>query len=106
MANLESIKILLSSRPFHACFLAFSKFPKLILQDVIYDDMKHYVEAKLGQNSLMQRLNQVQCDAISQLAENLVYKVQGDFLWVCLVGMGRFLFCHPQGQASVTVLRS
>lgn len=95
MADFESVKILLSSRPIPACVQAFSKFPKLHLQDLTRDDIKHYVEDKLGQDNLMQRLNQVQGGATSQLVESLTSKASGVFLWVCFVGMERLLFHHP-----------
>ena len=101
MAEFESIKILLSSRPIPACVQAFLKFPKLLLQDLTRDDIKHYVEDKLGQGNLMQRLNQVQGGATSQLVESLTSKACGFFLWVCFVGMERLLSHHPQVRTSV-----
>ncbi|KAM0805354.1 hypothetical protein BDR22DRAFT_785401, partial [Usnea florida] len=85
VADFESIKILLSSRPIPACVQAFSKLPKLYLQDLTRDDIKHYVEDKLGQDKLMQRLNQVQGGATSQLVDSLTSKACGVFLWVNLV---------------------
>lgn len=42
----------------------------------------HYVEDKLGGDSLMQRLNQTQDGATDQLVEGLTSKASGVFLWV------------------------
>ena len=96
VADFESVKILLSSRPIPACVQAFSKFPKLHLQDLTRDDIKHYVEDKLGQDILMERLNRVQGGATSQLVESLTSKACGVFLWVRFIEMGRLIFQHPQ----------
>lgn len=84
MADFESIKILLSSRPIPDCVHAFSKFPKLRLQDLTHDDIMHYVEDKLGGDSLMQRLDQAQDGATEQLIEGLTSKASGVFLWVSI----------------------
>lgn len=82
MAGSESIKILLSSRPIPDCVYAFSKFPKLRLQDLTHDDIMHYVEDKLGGDSLMQKFDQAQDGATEQLIEGLTSKASGVFLWV------------------------
>ena len=42
----------------------------------------HYVEDKLGGDSLMQKLDQAQDGATEQLIEGLTSKASGVFLWV------------------------
>ena len=84
VANFESVKILLSSRPIPACAQAFSKFPKLLLQDLTHDDIMHYVNDKLGRDFSMKRLNRAERGATQRLVESLTSKATGVFLWVCV----------------------
>ena len=44
----------------------------------------HYVEDKLGGDSLMRRLDQAQDGASEQLIEGLTSKASGVFLWVSI----------------------
>ena len=90
VAGFESIKILLSSRPIPACVQAFSRFPKLRLQDLTHDDITYYVEDKLGGDSLMQKFEQAQEGATQQLVEGITSKASGVFLWVCDFRSGGF----------------
>ena len=77
------------------------KYSTLILQHLIDDDIRHYVEEKLYCDSFMERLNCVQCGATSHFIERPTPKANVVLLWERFVGTGPFLFYHPQGQASV-----
>lgn len=81
----QSIKVVLSSRPIPSCTEAFSKCPKLLLQDLTYDDIKSYVEDKLGANANMKELEQLEGVAASNLINEITTKASGVFLWVTLV---------------------
>jgi hypothetical protein len=80
-----SIKVVLSSRPIPSCTQAFSDCPKLLLQDLTYDDIKSYVEDKLGANADMKYLEQLEGVAASHLINEITSKASGVFLWVTLV---------------------
>lgn len=81
----ETVKILLSSRPIPACVRAFSNFPKLRLQDLTHPDVMIYVEDKLGQDLLMQKLDIAESGAAAELVHGITSKASGVFLWVILV---------------------
>lgn len=81
----QSIKVVLSSRPIPSCTKAFSDCPKLLLQDLTYDDIKSYVEDKLSANADMKELEQLEGVAASNLINEITSKASGVFLWVTLV---------------------
>lgn len=83
-ASSNSVKVLLSSRPIPPCVQAFSTCPKLRLQDLTYKDVQHYVEDKLGGNSLMARLEIAENGVTRQLIDAVTSKASGVLLWVVL----------------------
>ena len=85
LAVSDDAKILLSSRPIPSCVHAFSNCPTLRLQDLTHNDVKRYVNGKLGQDVLMQRLEKAEPGVASGLTEGITLKASGVFLWVRLV---------------------
>lgn len=84
-ASSDSIKILLSSRPIPPCVQSFSACPKLRLQDLTSDDVKRYVEDKLGRDALMRKLEKADRAVTLQLNNGVTSKASGVLLWVVLV---------------------
>ena len=81
----SSVKVVLSSRPIPSCTKTFSDCPRLLLQDLTYDDIKSYVENKLGANADMKDLEHLEGAAASHLINEITTKASGVFLWVRLV---------------------
>ena len=81
----ESVKVLLSSRPIPACVDAFSRCPKLRLQDLTLNDINLYIDDKLARNHLMRKLAAVEVGATERLVKEISSKAEGVFLWVILV---------------------
>ena len=86
LATSEAIKICLSSRPWNVFENAFGKSldRKLLLQDFNAPDIKLYVKDMLEADDEYLQLKG-QDDRYEQLAEEIVDKAQGVFLWVFLV---------------------
>jgi hypothetical protein len=78
-------KICASSRPWIAFEDAFNHRPHLRLEDLTYDDIKHYVTTKMTGNAGYEVLRQLDPDYSAQLIENVCTKSEGVFLWVFLV---------------------
>lgn len=55
------------------------------MQDLTYNDVKNYVEDKLGQDPLMQKLEMAESGATLQLINGITSKASGVLLWVVLV---------------------
>ncbi|MCJ1382575.1 hypothetical protein MMC17_005688 [Xylographa soralifera] len=81
----DSVKVLLSSRPIPSCVYAFSKCPKLRLQDLTYNDVEHYVREQIAGDPLMQKLEFADSGATLELINGITSKASGVFLWVILV---------------------
>ena len=81
-----NFKLCLSSRPWNVFKRAFkkSKYPKLLLEDLTKDDIRHYVESKLGDNQLFRVFSYKESRCQSFIVE-IVQKANGVFLWVFLV---------------------
>ena len=85
LAVSDDAKVLLSSRPIPSCVHAFASCPTLRLQDLTHNDVKRYVNSKLGQDALMRRLEKAEPGVASRLTNGITLKASGVFLWVRLV---------------------
>lgn len=79
------VKICASSRPWVVFEDAFSHRPHLRLEDLTYDDIKHYVTSKLTANPGFKVFQQFDPKFCSELIENVCVKSSGVFLWIFLV---------------------
>ena len=80
----DGAKICLSSRPLENFQIGFDGVPRLRLEDETYNDIKLYVEQKLGPNSEWNSLVIVDQAALS-LIDQIVEDAAGVFFWVVLV---------------------
>lgn len=80
-----NVKICTSSRPWIVFEDAFARRPSLMLEDLTYPDIKHYVASKLSGNLGFYTFQQMDPDSANQLMENVTLKASGVFLWVVLV---------------------
>ena len=80
-----NIKVCVSSRPWVEFEDAFKNKPSLMLQDLTYTDIKHYVSATFEGDSGFAQLCRREPQYAAQLIEDIVDKASGVFLWVHLV---------------------
>ena len=80
----SNVKILLSSRPIQACVQAFSRRPKLYLQDLTAGDIETYITQTLQVHPHMAALRGRDVSWAEGLRTELVKKASGVFLWVVL----------------------
>lgn len=78
------VKVVLSSRPIPACVAAFSGYAKLYLHDLTYNDMRLYVEDKIGRHPHMLIMKREDSIAAAELMTDITDKASGVFLWVSL----------------------
>ena len=74
------VKMLISSRPISACVEIFSHCPSLQLQALTYNDIKAYVNNRIGEHARFQQLVALIGPQASQLVEDIVAKASGVFL--------------------------
>lgn len=79
-----NIKIVVSSRPIQPCVQAFSRMPKLYLQDLIAGDIRTYIEQTVDSHPHMVILHRKDRPEMNNLKSNLIEKAYGVFLWVVL----------------------
>lgn len=79
------VKLCVSSRPWVEFEDAFRSEPSLMLQDLTYADIKHYVSSRLENDAQYAPLRARDPQFGDQLVENIVNKASGVFLWVRLV---------------------
>lgn len=79
-----NVKIIVSSRPIHACVAAFSHEKKLFLQDLNRNDIDRYIADKVGSHSHIEDLMSMDPTATEALLLGLREKASGVFLWVIL----------------------
>ncbi len=80
-----NVKICVSSRPWLVFEEAFIHKPSMMLQDLTYADIKHYIRSNLQGNEGFEQLLKREPQFANQLIENIVSKASGVFLWVNLV---------------------
>jgi len=80
-----TVKLCVSSRPWVVFEDAFQHAPSLMLQDLTYPDIMHYVTSHFYGDSGFTLLREREPSYADQLVDNLVAKASGVFLWVRLV---------------------
>lgn len=78
-------KLCVASRPWNEFRDAFDQKPSLMVEHFTRDDMKNFVIARFESDHRFVQLHSRERDFADQLAENIVSKSSGVFLWVCLV---------------------
>jgi hypothetical protein len=78
-------KFCVSSRPWSVFETVFRGSPNLRLQDLTEDDVRAFVNDKLGSNEQIQDLKACEPENTRRLIEEVVNKAAGVFLWVYLV---------------------
>ena len=79
-----NVKIVISSRPIQPCTQAFSRMPKLYLQDLTAGDIRTYIQQTVDSHphiSILYSKDPRQTDAIRSSIIEKAYRV---FLWVVL----------------------
>lgn len=84
LAGNANVKLLVSSRPIPECVGAFSKHPKLRLQDLTKGDIATYVHDTVGSYPHMITLLEKEDKDASSIITELIEKASGVFLWVVL----------------------
>jgi hypothetical protein len=79
------VKLCVSSRPYPVFQKTLRDFPRLRLELLTRNDIKIYVENKLGDDPDFQALQQLHPQPCSKIVEDVVNRAQGVFLWVYLV---------------------
>ena len=83
LAENSNIKLLVSSRPIHACEAAFASKPKLALQNLTKHDIDIYITDTIrSQSYVIDKM--LKEDTVSHLINDLKRKAEGVFLWVVL----------------------
>jgi hypothetical protein len=81
----QNVKLCVSSRPWVSFEDEFKHSPSLMLQDLTYPDIKHYVTSNLQKDSGFAQLRRREVKYAAELVENIITKASGVFLWVHLV---------------------
>ncbi|KAL9116091.1 MAG: hypothetical protein Q9227_000460 [Pyrenula ochraceoflavens] len=81
----DSVKICVASRPWVEFEEAFEMKPHLRMEDLTYDDIKHYVSSNCRLDPEFPKLQACEPKFANQLIENIISKASGVFLWVHLV---------------------
>jgi hypothetical protein len=79
------VKLCVSSRPYPVFQKTLRDFPRLRLELLTRNDIKIYVENKLGDDPDFQALQRLHPQPCSKIVEEVVDRAQGVFLWVYLV---------------------
>jgi hypothetical protein len=85
LAALPGFKILVASRPEASFIDRFAQCPTLRLQDCTAHDIQHYVTGELRLKTQDSQLGDDDSAGLSSLAEAVVSRANGVFLWVKLV---------------------
>jgi hypothetical protein len=85
LAESSNVKVCVSSRPELPFEDAFGSFPNLRLQDLTYNDIRHYVNETLNTNSRYHQLTVDEPLAAPALEREIISRADGVFLWVRLV---------------------
>jgi hypothetical protein len=85
VASSPYVKVCVSSRPLLPFEDAFNTGPRLRLQDLTQDDIKHYVKSKFNKNLYFRRFALEQPAQAEAIVKDIVAKADGVFLWVVLV---------------------
>ncbi|KAJ4352443.1 uncharacterized protein N0V89_007791 [Didymosphaeria variabile] len=80
-----NVKFCVSSRPWPIFEAVFENAPGLRLQDLTKEDIRAYVNDKLGQHPQLQKLRTWNPEEATALVDEVVVKAAGVFLWIALV---------------------
>ena len=81
----SNIKLCVSSRPWVLFEDAFKHKPSLMLQDLTYPDIKHFIDSAFNNNPEFVELQKRESEYASELLKDIAQKSSGVFLWVDLV---------------------
>ena len=85
LASSTKIKVCVASRPWIVFEDAFKSRSSLMLQDLTYPDIKHYVDSHFHGNAGFVELEKLEPSYSARLLELIAEKASGVFLWVHLV---------------------
>lgn len=85
MKKSSNVKVCASSRPEFIFNEEFMDDPKLLVQDLTFEDIKLFVNDKLHKNKKMEALYHKKKIEAPKLVEEIVHAANGVFLWVKLV---------------------
>ena len=85
VSSSDHIKICVSSRPWVTFEDAFKHSPNLILENLTYPDIKHFVHSQFEPNADFTRLKALEPEYAGTLLDAIIQKAAGVFLWVNLV---------------------
>lgn len=80
----SNVKAVVSSRPIPSCFQAFSRGPKLRLQDLTRNDIKAYVHDTILLHPHREALVELDSKIVDRIKDEVTEKASGVFLWVVL----------------------
>ncbi|KAL1873205.1 hypothetical protein Daus18300_004025 [Diaporthe australafricana] len=85
LIQLPNVKLCVSSRPWLVFEDAFNQKPTLMLQNLTYTDLRHFVVSEFDSNEGFKRLQIRDPSYAHELMDNITDKASGVFLWVKLV---------------------
>lgn len=85
LSEYPNIKLCVSSRPWLVFEDAFKRRPSLLVQDLTYPDIMHFITSKFSGNAGFVELRERETEYADQLLEDIARKSAGVFLWVHLV---------------------
>jgi hypothetical protein len=98
-----SIKICLSSRPWVIFEQIYASRPSMRLQDLTYNDIKHFVSNKFDLSPAFGILQEYDPHSAELLRNEIIEKAEGVFLWVEIVV--RSLLFGIRNQDDIVILR-
>lgn len=81
----SNIKLCVSSRPWVLFEDAFKHKPSLMLQDLTYPDIKHFIDSAFNTKPEFVELRKRESGYANELLKDIAHKSSGVFLWVDLV---------------------
>lgn len=84
LAQLPNVKLVVSSRPLPVFVNAFEQAPKMHLQDLTSADIEAYIDDMILNHHHIAQLSRIEPGMAVKIAETLIDKASGVFLWVVL----------------------
>ncbi|KAE9370087.1 hypothetical protein N431DRAFT_411184 [Stipitochalara longipes BDJ] len=85
LSEYPNVKLCVSSRPWLVFEDAFKRRPSLMVQDLTYPDIMHFITSKFSGNPGFIELRERETEYADQLFKDIAQKSAGVFLWVALV---------------------
>ncbi|KAI0376952.1 hypothetical protein F5Y04DRAFT_285369 [Hypomontagnella monticulosa] len=85
LADLDNVKVVVSSRPLAEFEYEFSKCPRLRIHDLSEVDIRHYATERLENHPHMQQLIRRDPKSSEELIASIMWMSSGVFLWVRVV---------------------